>query len=74
MRRRLLPVIDAFARKALAIEVDTCLSGTRVVQVLDRLVEERGAMPQEIMLDNGPELTSQAQEIKRQAAPPLDGS
>jgi len=57
---RLLPIIDAFTREALAIEVDTSLPGARVVQVLDRLVEERGATPQEIMLDNGPELTSRA--------------
>jgi putative transposase len=59
-RIRLLPVIDAFTREALAIEVDTSLPGMRVVQVLERLVQEQGAIPQEIMLDNGPELTSRA--------------
>jgi putative transposase len=32
----------------------------RVVQVLERLVQEQGAIPQEIMLDNGPELISRA--------------
>jgi len=33
---RLLPVIDAFTREALAIDVDTSLPWTRVVQVLER--------------------------------------
>ena len=57
-RIRLLCVIDAFTREALAIEVDTSLPGTRVVQLLERIVGERGAKPLEIMMDNGPELTS----------------
>lgn len=57
---RLLCIIDAFTREALAIEVDTSLPGTRVVQVLDRLVRERRAAPAAIVLDNGPELTSRA--------------
>src|SRR5439155_792022 len=37
---------------------DTSLPGTRVAQVLDQLITERGQAPEEIMLDNGPELTS----------------
>lgn len=57
---RLLPVEDVFTREGLAIEVDTSLPGVRVVQVLERLERERGALPQEIILDNGPELTSRA--------------
>jgi len=57
---RLLPVEDVFTREGLAIEVDTSLPGTRVVEVLKRLEKERGALPQEIILDNGPELTSKA--------------
>lgn len=59
-RIRLLCVIDAFTREALAIEVDTSLPGTRVVQVLERLVHNQGETPEEIVLDNGPELTSRA--------------
>lgn len=59
-RIRLLCVIDAFTRESLAIEVDTSLPGVRVAQVLDRLIAERGAKPEEITLDNGPELTSRA--------------
>jgi putative transposase len=59
-RIRLLCVIDTFTREALAIEVDTSLPGTRVAQVLDRVVRERNTTPEAIMLDNGPELTSRA--------------
>ena len=57
---RMLTVEDAFTREALAIEVDTSLSGVRVARVLDRVTEERGAVPQVLVLDNGPELTSRA--------------
>lgn len=58
-RIRILVVIDAFTREALAIEVDTSLPGTRVVGVLERLVVDRGR-PAHIVLDNGPELTGYA--------------
>ena len=52
-------MVDVFTREALALEVDTSLPGGRVVRVLERLVAERGA-PDEIVLDNGPELTGKA--------------
>jgi putative transposase len=58
-RIRLLTVEDVFTREALAIEVDTSLPGGRVVHVLDRVVGQRG-VPEEIVLDNGPELTGKA--------------
>ncbi len=58
-RIRLFTVVDVFTREALAIEVDTSLPGGRVVRVLERLAEERGA-PDEIVLDNGPELAGKA--------------
>lgn len=59
-RVRLLCVIDAFTRESLAIEVDTSLPAWRVAQVLDRLIVGRGQAPAEIVMDNGPELTSRA--------------
>jgi putative transposase len=59
-RIRLLCVIDAFTRESLAIEVDTSLPAWRVAQVLDRLIVGRGQAPVEIVMDNGPELTSRA--------------
>src|SRR3990172_849335 len=57
---RMLTVEDAFTREALAIEVDTSLSGVRVARVLDRVTQERQAIPEVLVLDNGPELTSRA--------------
>lgn len=58
-RIRLLGVLDLFTREALAIEVDVSLPGPRVVAVLERLVA-RHSVPEEIVLDNGPELTGRA--------------
>jgi putative transposase len=58
-RIRLFTVVDIFTREALAIEVDTSLPGGRVVRVLERLGAERG-VPDEIVLDNGPELAGKA--------------
>jgi putative transposase len=54
-RIRVLGVLDLFTREALALEVDVSLPAARVAQVLERLVGERGS-PEEIVLDNGPEL------------------
>jgi putative transposase len=59
-RLKLLTVVDTFTRESLAIEVDTSISGERVARVLDRVIGERGAQPDEIVMDNGPELTSRA--------------
>ena len=57
---RLLTIVDLYTREALAIEVDTSLSGVRVARVLDQVIAERRAQPQAIVMDNGPELTSRA--------------
>jgi putative transposase len=59
-RLKLLTVVDTFTRESLAIEVDTSISGERVARVLDRVIAERGGQPEEIVMDNGPELTSRA--------------
>jgi putative transposase len=58
-RIRMLTVVDTCTREALAVEVDTSLPAARVVRVLDRLCAER-SKPRQIVLDNGPELTSRA--------------
>jgi len=60
LKIRMLTIVDAYTRESLAIEVDTSLPGVRVARVLDRVIAERGAKPDEIRLDNGPELTSKA--------------
>lgn len=56
-RFRTLNVIDEGTRECLAIEVDTSLPAERVVRVLEQLKEERG-LPEQIRLDNGPELVA----------------
>jgi putative transposase len=58
-RFRTLNVVDDATRECLAIEVDTSISGHRVARVLDRIAVTR-TLPQRIVLDNGPELTSRA--------------
>lgn len=54
---RTFNVVDDFNREALAIEVDLSLPAKRVIRVLDRLALWRG-YPQQIRMDNGPELIS----------------
>ena len=58
-RIRTLNIVDDFSRECLAIEVDTSLSGQRVVRTLDAIASVRG-YPETIVLDNGTELTSLA--------------
>lgn len=59
-RIRALNVVDDFTREAIAIEVDTSISGSRVARVLDRTANERGSYPKTLVMDNGTELTSVA--------------
>ena len=54
---RAFNVVDDCTRECIAIEVGKSIPGSRVVRVLDRLERSRG-LPQVIVLDNGPELTS----------------
>jgi putative transposase len=54
---RTLNLMDGYTREALWIEVDTSLPGLRVVQVLERVAQERG-LPEAIQVDNGPEFIS----------------
>ncbi len=55
-RFRGLAIVDDCTRECPAIEVDTSLTGTRVVDVLERLATTRG-LPRGIVLDNGPEFS-----------------
>jgi putative transposase len=54
---RTLNLMDGYTRESLWIEVDTSLPGLRVVQVLERVAQERG-FPETIQVDNGPEFIS----------------
>ena len=56
---RTLNLMDGYTREALWIEVDTSLPGVRVVQVLERVAQQRGS-PTAIQVDNGPEFISRA--------------
>jgi putative transposase len=57
---KLLYVVDEFTREALAMEAERRINGDRVVEVLDRIVRERGRHPEFLRCDNGPEMTSHA--------------
>jgi len=56
-RIRLFTLVDNFTRESLAIEVDFRLGGQRVVEVLNRISQEKG-VPKLIRVDNGTEFTS----------------
>jgi putative transposase len=56
-RIRVLSILDTCTREALAIEVNTSLPSASVIRVLEQVISERG-QPAEIVMDNGPELTS----------------
>ena len=54
---RVLTIVDNYSRDSLALQVGFRLGGDDAVQVLNRLIAERGR-PDSIRLDNGPEFTS----------------
>ena len=55
---RCLTIVDDCTRESLAIEVDTSLTGRRVVGVLERIADMRG-LPESITVDHGPEFEGQ---------------
>jgi putative transposase len=58
-RLKCLTVTDEWTKEGLAIEVDGRIRSSRVIEVLARLVSERGA-PLYLRSDNGPEFVSRA--------------
>jgi putative transposase len=54
-----LTVVDEFTRESLAIDVSNSMRSKRVIEVLSKLVSERGA-PRYLRSDNGPEFVSRA--------------
>ena len=56
-RIRLLTIVDNFTREGLAIKVAASMEGAGVVEVLQRLMEQR-RLPRTIRVDNGPEFTT----------------
>jgi putative transposase len=59
---RILNIVDQFTRECIALEADRSLHGTHVVAALKHAIEERGAAPRSITLDNGSEFTGRAVE------------
>lgn len=57
---KLLHVVDEFTREALAIDCRRRIDADATVEVLDRIVSQRGRVPRFIRCDNGPELTANA--------------
>lgn len=49
-----LNILDEYSRECLNLEVDTSITGARVVSVLNRLAYAR-SLPEVIIIDNGPE-------------------
>jgi putative transposase len=56
---RVLTMIDQFTRECLKLEVAAHMSGTRVVESLERVAELRG-YPKSVTVDNGTEFCSKA--------------
>ena len=56
---RILCIVDDFTREALALVVDTSISGRRMARELDAIIARR-ARPKTIVSDNGSEMTSRA--------------
>jgi putative transposase len=58
-RIRILNIVDDFSRVCVGQLVDLSISGARMVRLLDELSDTRG-LPNTLVLDNGPEMTSKA--------------
>jgi putative transposase len=56
----LLNVLDEHTREALAIHVARSIDADATVETLERVVAERGAAPEYVRMDNGPELMAYA--------------
>ncbi len=56
---RVLPIIDTYTRECFWLEADTSISGQRVANVLTRISAIHG-LPEQIVVDNGPEFISNA--------------
>lgn len=62
-RIRCLNIVDDLSKESVQIEVDTSISGERVMRVLELLKEKRGGLPKYLRCDNGPEFRSKALDL-----------
>lgn len=58
-RIRILNIVDDYSRVCVGQLVDLSISGARMARYLDELSQTRG-LPERIVMDNGPEMTSKA--------------
>ncbi len=56
---KVLPIIDEYTKKNFRIEVDTSITGARVVRILNEIAPVEG-LPEMIIIDNGPEFIGKA--------------
>jgi putative transposase len=56
---KVLPVVDEYTKKSFRIEVDTSITGARVVRILNEIAPAEG-LPEIIIIDNGPEFIGRA--------------
>jgi putative transposase len=56
---RILPIIDTYTKECHRIEVDRSIGGRRVTEVLSEVASVHG-LPENIVIDNGPEFISNA--------------
>ena len=57
---KLLHVVGEYTREALAMRVARSIDADHTTRVLDQIVRERGAGPELVRMDNGPEMTANA--------------
>jgi putative transposase len=55
---KLLHVVHEYTREALAMQVARSIEADHTTRVLDQIVRERGAGPELVRMDNGPEITA----------------
>lgn len=58
-RLKIMPILDEYTRRCLALVVDTSITAQRVTEELQKLFDRHGA-PSYIRSDNGPEYRAQA--------------
>ena len=56
---KVLPIVDEYTKKSFRIEVDTSITGARVVRILNEITPMNG-LPEVIIIDNGPEFIGKA--------------
>lgn len=56
---KVLPIVDEYTKKSFRIEVDTSITGARVVRILNEIAPIEG-LPEIIIIDNGPEFIGRA--------------